>query len=277
MWDRPPASRTPREATVGRSNDNRFQDFFEEEQYVRLKNHLYNYLLRKRAIEGSLRRASCERVLEVGSGISPVMTTEDRTVYSDLSFLACRTLRHYLGNGCVGATRGWCVVADATALPFLEGAFSHALCSEVLEHVEDDCAVLAELARVTKAGGRLIVTFPHRRGYFANDDRYVQHYRRYELREMVERLEAAGFRPLATHKVLGPLDKLTMMAAVLLFDLTLKLGRGNREAVRAGRLLRRLEPLFVWANRLFAGLVWLDARLTPRALATCLLIKAEKR
>jgi len=254
---------------VGRSNDNRFQDFFEEEQYVGLKNHLYNYLLRKRAIEGSLRRTSCERVLEVGSGISPVMTTEDRTVYSDLSFLACRTLRRYLGNGC-------CVVADATALPFLEGAFSHALCSEVLEHVEDDGAVLTELARVTKAGGRLIVTFPHRRCYFANDDRYVQHYRRYELGEMVERLEAAGFRPLATHKVLGPLDKLTMMAAVPLFDLTLKLGHGNREAVRAGRLLRWLEPLFVWANRLFAGLVWLDARLTPRSLAACLLIEAEK-
>ena len=255
---------------MGRSNDNRFQDFFEEEQYVGLKNHLYNYLLRKRAIEGRLRRAACERVLEVGSGISPVMTTEDRTVYSDLSFLACRTLRRYLGNGC-------CVVADATALPFLEGAFSHALCSEVLEHVEDDRAVLTELARVTKAGGRLIVTFPHRRCYFANDDRYVQHYRRYELAEMVQRLEAAGFRPLATHKVLGPLDKLTMMAAVLIFDLTLRLGHGNREAVRPGRLLRRLEPLFAWANRIFAGLVWIEARLTPRALAACLLIEAEKR
>lgn len=269
---------------MGRSNDNRFQDFFEEEQYVGLKNHLYNYLLRKRAIEGSLRRASCERVLEVGSGISPVMTAEDRIVYSDLSFLACRTLRRHLGNGCVGATRGcvgatraWCVVADATALPFIEGAFSHALCSEVLEHVEDDRAVLAELARVTKAGGRLIVTFPHRRCYFANDDRYVQHHRRYELGEMVERLEAAGFRPLTTHKVLGPLDKLTMMAAVLVFDLTLKLGHAKRDAVRAGRLLRWLEPLFVWANRIFAGLVWLDARLTPRPLATCLLIEAEKR
>ena len=255
---------------MGRSNDNRFQDFFEDKQYVGLKNHLYNYLLRKRAIEGSLRRASCERVLEVGSGISPVMTTEDRTVFSDLSLLACRTLSRYLDNG-------WCVVADATALPFLDEAFSHALCSEVLEHVEDDCAVLTELARVTKAGGRLIVTFPHRRCYFANDDRYVHHYRRYELGEMVERLKAAGFRPFATRKVLGLLDKLAMMAAVPFFDLTLKLGRGNRRAGHPGRLRRCIEPVFIWANRIFAALVWIEARLTPRAFAACLLIEAEKR
>jgi len=267
---RPAAASTPRESTVAGSNANRFQDFFEEKQYVGLKNHLYNYLLRKRAIGRRLGRASCERVLEVGSGISPVMTGEDRTVYSDLSFLACRTLKRHLGNG-------WCVVADATALPFLDGAFSHALCSEVLEHVEDDGAVLAELGRITKAGGRLIVTFPHRRCYFANDDRYVQHHRRYEFSEMVERLEAAGFRPLETHKVLGPLDKLTMMAAMMLFDLTAKHGHAGREAGRTGRLLRCFEPLFVWANRLFAALVWLDARLTPRALAACLLIEAEKR
>ncbi len=41
------------------SNDgNRFADFFKEGKYVTLKNHLYNYLLRKRAIEKCLQQES---------------------------------------------------------------------------------------------------------------------------------------------------------------------------------------------------------------------------
>jgi hypothetical protein len=52
-------------------NKNRFQDFFENEKYVSLKNHLYNYLLRRRAVEKAMQNEPKELVLEIGSGISP--------------------------------------------------------------------------------------------------------------------------------------------------------------------------------------------------------------
>ena len=76
---------------MDRNRDNRFQDFFEEGKYVVFKNHFYNYLLRKRAIERILLREDAPLVLEIGSGISPVMTKTDRIVYSELSFLALKT------------------------------------------------------------------------------------------------------------------------------------------------------------------------------------------
>jgi len=252
-------------------NENRFQDFFEEGKYLALKNYLYNYLLRKRAIEKTLARESYGLILEVGSGISPVMTQTGQIVYSELSFLACQTLKHTMG-------RGHFVCADATRLPFRTGAFSHTLSSEVLEHVEDDSAAIAELARVMKTGGRLIVTFPHRKFYYTNDDHFVEHFRRYELDEMEARLRKAGLEPLVTQKILGPLDKLSMMFTIFCVE-TLQRGRPKvGPGAPPSWIVRRLvAPVFLWANRLFACLAWLDARLMPRALATVLLIVAEKK
>ena len=59
---------------MNHSKTNRFQDFFEESKYTLLKNYLYNYRLRKMAVEKSLQNENIKLILEVGSGISPVMT-----------------------------------------------------------------------------------------------------------------------------------------------------------------------------------------------------------
>ena len=42
--------------------------------------------------------------------------------------------------------------ADAAAMPFSDGVFDYAICSNVLEHVVDPAAVLRELMRVARAG-----------------------------------------------------------------------------------------------------------------------------
>lgn len=55
------------------------------------------------------------------------------------------------------------VVADATRLPFRDGSFPTLLASEVLEHLEDDRAALAELRRVGTTDGTLGLTVPHAR------------------------------------------------------------------------------------------------------------------
>jgi SAM-dependent methyltransferase len=53
-----------------------------------------------------------------------------------------------------------CVTGSALALPFAAGSFDRVVASEVLEHVADDVAALAELHRVTRPGGTLAVTVP---------------------------------------------------------------------------------------------------------------------
>jgi ubiquinone/menaquinone biosynthesis C-methylase UbiE len=46
-------------------------------------------------------------------------------------------------------------------LPFPDATFDRVVVVDMLEHVEDEQAFAAELARVTKPGGRLIVNTPH--------------------------------------------------------------------------------------------------------------------
>ena len=161
---------------------NRFQNFFEENKYTSLKNYLYNYHLRKMAVEKNLQNENIELILEVGSGISPVMMKSRDIIYSDLSFSAIQLLKHSYG-------KGYYVVADGMSLPFKSGVFSHAISSEVLEHLADDRQAIKEIARVMKPSGHFIVTFPHRKFYFAIDDRFVGHFRRYEINEMVRSIK----------------------------------------------------------------------------------------
>ncbi|MCX5835137.1 MAG: class I SAM-dependent methyltransferase [Deltaproteobacteria bacterium] len=240
-----------------------------EEKYQLLKNHLYNYLLRKRAIGKILKREKPGLILEVGSGISPVTTPGDHIIYSDASFLAMRSLKNDLG-------RGSFVVADVMRLPFKHGAFSHAVCSEVLEHVEDDRMALKELSRVLRPSGRLILTFPHRKFYFANDDRFVGHLRRYESIEMEDRLEEADLMPLSTEKILGPLEKATMMAVVYGIEKAQRCRAGRVSEGRSRAITRPLISLYKWVNRVYAAAAWADAKLMPRSLSSVLLIRAEK-
>ncbi|GBD13712.1 Demethylrebeccamycin-D-glucose O-methyltransferase [bacterium HR24] len=52
------------------------------------------------------------------------------------------------------------VLADACHLPFGDCTFDHVIACEVVEHVEDDDALLREAVRVLKPGGVLVVSTP---------------------------------------------------------------------------------------------------------------------
>lgn len=50
--------------------------------------------------------------------------------------------------------------ASLTRLPFADASFDTALCTEVIEHIEDDALAVEELCRVLRPGGTLIVSVP---------------------------------------------------------------------------------------------------------------------
>ena len=58
-----------------------------------------------------------------------------------------------------GGGNSW-LIGDVTRLPFGEAVFDGVVCSEVLEHLDDDLAAVRELGRVLKPGGTLAVTVP---------------------------------------------------------------------------------------------------------------------
>jgi len=256
---------------MDRRETKNFQQFFKEKKYLRLKNYLYNYLLRKRAIEKCLKNERRELMLEVGSGISPLVTDTGNIVYSDISFDAVRILKHT-------RAKGYYVVADGTQLPFKPNMYSHVICSEVLEHIESDRQMIAEIFRtLNKPQGLLIITVPHRKCYFGYDDRYVKHYRRYEIKEIEDRLQSAGLQPILIQKVLGPLEKITMLLVVFLFS---NLNRSQPKKMTSGLAFRSgLTDLMIlvvkWVNRFYAGYVWLDAKIMPLSFATVILIKSK--
>jgi len=255
---------------VNLSGGNRFEDFFADDAYVSLKNYLYNYLLRRRAIRKCMQFQKRDLILEVGSGLSPMMDDSERIVYSELSFPALQTLKRRQG-------RGYFVVADATHLPFKAGSFSQVICSEVLEHLPEDRPALREIASVMKPGGSLILTFPHRRSYFAVDDRFVHHFRRYELNEMEANLKKVELETVEVRKVLGPLEKITMMAVISLISLLQRFGKGRQNAGLEASRWVGFTIWFQWLNRLYCVPIWLDARLAPRFLSSVLLLRAVKR
>lgn len=253
------------------NHGNRFEDFFKEGRYIILKNYLYNYLLRKRAIEKCLQREAPTLILEVGSGISPVVTKFKCIIYSDLSYEAVKLLKQTQKCGCY-------VVADGVHLPFKANSFSHVISSEVLEHLENDLQALKEMARaLKKPSGFLIITVPHRKRYFANDDYFVNHYRRYELSEIKRRLRISGMNPVQTQKVMGPLEKVTMVLVVFLLTIFQKNKPGGNLSARRRnlRFVAFFAHIFKWMNWFYKGYVWFDAVIMPRSFSSVILIKAS--
>lgn len=64
------------------------------------------------------------------------------------------------------------VVAHAESLPFEDGRFDVALCTQLLEHAEDPAAVIAELGRVLRRGGVAFVSTHGVIRYHPNPDDY---------------------------------------------------------------------------------------------------------
>ena len=101
------------------------------------------------------------------------------------------------------------VGGDCGHLPFADGSFDRIIAAEVLEHVDNDAAAIAELARVLRPGGTMAVTvparFPERVCWALSDDYHAPaveggHVRIYSAAGLRARLERAGLVPGASHR-----------------------------------------------------------------------------
>jgi SAM-dependent methyltransferase len=109
----------------------------------------------------------------------------------------------------------WCLsAADVRRLPFADGHFQAVICSEVMEHIPDHAQALAELVRVLKSGGHLVVSvpryFPERicwalsREYHQANQGHVRIYRKSALVRMIRHHGLTLYRIHYAHSLHSP-------------------------------------------------------------------------
>ncbi len=164
---------------------------------------------------GRLDLAPGARVLDVGCGSGRHTAGAYRlpgarvvgvdTACADLVAARKRLQLHERLNAHGGGRWDLCA-ANGLSLPFADGCFDLVLCAEVLEHVRDDGRVLAEIRRVLRPGGDLVVSVPRwgperlcwalSADYAAAEGGHVRIYRKPAL---LKRLAGAGLKPHAAH------------------------------------------------------------------------------
>lgn len=97
--------------------------------------------------------------------------------------------------------------ANALAMPFPDKSFDKVICSEVLEHIPDDQAVINEFKRILKDDGILAVSVP---SYFSESiywsitrkyhNQPGGHIRKYRLSQLLSILQKSGFSVFNIHR-----------------------------------------------------------------------------
>lgn len=115
-------------------------------------------------LQETLRPRPGNRILDVGCGEGTAEMSLGRLRVSQLALFAIdRNFQHVAKTAAEGRShnlRLHLAGADVMRLPFTTGAFDATFCVAVLQHVSDVPLAVGELARVTRAGGRVLVVEP---------------------------------------------------------------------------------------------------------------------
>ncbi|MGY1458850.1 class I SAM-dependent methyltransferase [Luteimonas sp. A534] len=136
--------------------------------------------------------AGARDYLEVGAGTGFVLSAIAKA-FPAMALTASEVLASGLAHAVPRVPRARMLQLDARALPF-EAAFDVIGAFDVLEHIEEDEAVLARFHRALRPGGGVILTVPQHRWLWSAEDDVGGHVRRYRRGELEAKLRAGGFR-----------------------------------------------------------------------------------
>jgi len=81
---------------------------------------------------------------------------------------------------------------DLRHCPLPDASLDGVILLNVLEHIKEDAAALRQIARILKPGGIAAIEVPAGPGIYDIYDKQLQHFRRYRMRDVVQRVRSAG-------------------------------------------------------------------------------------
>lgn len=189
--------------------DRHWQDFHESARVNPAQD------MRRRLLLGQLRRLDPARLLDIGSG-SGELARVVRAHFPGIAVLG-------LEGSAEGVSLARRKVSDAAFLQcdlrqpqqpdeaYREWATA-AVCSEVLEHLEDPRLVLVNVKPYLAPGAHLLVTVPG--GPMSAFDRHIGHRRHFTRHSLQELLEATGYRGLSVRGAGFPFFNLYRMMVI---------------------------------------------------------------
>jgi SAM-dependent methyltransferase len=145
---------------------------------------------------------------------------------------------------------------DATRLPFANQAFNLVTALDVIEHLDDDEGCVRELARVTRAGGHVLMHVPAFPALWTDKDELSHHRRRYQRSALASLAARCGLevtRLFYINSLLFPLALLRATAQRLT-------RRRSANAPPPATAVDRLYRIPVALNRAMTALMELERR-----------------
>jgi SAM-dependent methyltransferase len=161
------------------------------QEMLAVDEHHWWYRGRRRIIRAELERLPLPgqaQVLDAGCGSG--RTLADLVAYGEVSGIELHEdaaeVARLRGHGEVRVGR-------LEELPWADASFDLITCLDVIEHTPDDRTALAELLRVCRPGGWLLVTVPAYPALWSLHDEANHHYRRYSRAALRDAAAAAGW------------------------------------------------------------------------------------
>lgn len=144
-------------------------------------------LLFRRLLSGRL-AAQGLRILDVGSGTGAVPDEFARYGWICATDRSLDAMRFARSRGIRVAA-----VSDAAVLPFAPDSVDLVIAFDVIEHVDDDYGMLAELRRVVRPRGAVAIHVPAWPSLWSRHDELLHHKRRYTRRGLRRLISESGF------------------------------------------------------------------------------------
>jgi len=208
------------------------------------RNFTYFYILQFLQ-EPCIKTVARPRILDVGCGVGALALylakQGGRVIGIDISPQAIK-----IANYARQANHLRSVIFKSGELRAGSGDFDQVICTEVIEHIQDDAKFLQLIKSQLKTGGILLLTTPsqenwlYRWGFYRQFDQRVGHLRRYTVKSLTQLLARHGFKIIKVKPVEGP-------------------PRNILFTTRLGGLIKFMKgplvPIFHWLDQL-AAQIW---------------------